>query len=76
MTSPGARSMRIDVFTIFPDYVRGPLDVSLVGRARAAGRLDVRVHNPRAFTTDVHHAVDDAPFGGGAGLLRQLVGFL
>jgi len=67
----GAHPVRIDVFTIFPDYVNGPLDVSLVGRARATGLLDVRVHDPRAFTTDVHHAVDDAPFGGGAGMVMM-----
>ncbi len=65
------RAMRIDVFTIFPEYLRGPLDVSLVGRARVSGLLDVRVHDPRAFTTDVHHAVDDAPFGGGAGMVMM-----
>ena len=63
--------MRIDVFTIFPEYLRGPLDVSLVGRARVSGLLDVRVHDPRAFTADVHHAVDDAPFGGGAGMVMM-----
>jgi tRNA (guanine37-N1)-methyltransferase len=63
--------MRIDVFTIFPDYLAVPLDVSLLGRAREAGLLDVRVHDPRAFTTDVHHAVDDAPFGGGAGMVMM-----
>jgi tRNA (guanine37-N1)-methyltransferase len=63
--------MRIDVFTIFPDYLAGPLGVSLVGRARDAGLLDVRVHDPRAFTTDVHHAVDDSPFGGGAGMVMM-----
>ena len=63
--------MRVDVFTIFPEYLSGPLSVSLLGRARAAGLLDVRVHDPRAFTTDVHHAVDDAPFGGGAGMVMM-----
>jgi tRNA (guanine37-N1)-methyltransferase len=61
--------MRIDLFTIFPEYLAGPLSASLVGRARAAGLLDVRVHDPRAFTTDPHHSVDDAPFGGGAGMV-------
>jgi tRNA (guanine37-N1)-methyltransferase len=63
--------MRIDVFTIFPEYLAGPLDVSLLGRARAAGLLDVRLHDPRAFTTDAHHTVDDAPFGGGAGMVMM-----
>jgi tRNA (guanine37-N1)-methyltransferase len=61
--------MRIDVFTIFPDYVAGPLGLSLVGKARDNGVLDLRVHDPRAHTTDRHHAVDDAPFGGGAGMV-------
>jgi len=63
--------MRIDVFTIFPEYLEGPLGVSLLGRARGAGVLDVRLHDPRAFTSDVHHAVDDAPFGGGAGMVMM-----
>jgi len=63
--------MRIDVFTIFPEYLAGPLDVSLVGKARAGGLLDVRVHDPRAYATDVHHSVDDAPFGGGAGMVMM-----
>ena len=61
--------MRIDVFTIFPDYVAGPLALSLVGKARDSGVLDIRVHDPRAHTTDPHRAVDDAPFGGGAGMV-------
>src|SRR5262249_1045090 len=67
----GVRPMRIAVFTIFPEYLRGPLALSLVGRAGVAGLLDLRVHDPRAFTTDVHHAVDDAPFGGGAGMVMM-----
>jgi tRNA (guanine37-N1)-methyltransferase len=61
--------MRIDVFTIFPEYLEGPLRVSLLGKARANGVLDVRVHDPRDHTDDVHHSVDDAPFGGGAGMV-------
>jgi tRNA (guanine37-N1)-methyltransferase len=63
--------MQIDVFTIFPEYLTGPLDVSLVGRARETGLLDVRLHDPRAFTSDAHHTVDDAPFGGGAGMVMM-----
>ena len=63
--------MRVDVFTIFPEYVEGPLRVSLVGRARDAGVLDLRVHDPRDWTTDVHRSVDDAPFGGGAGMVMM-----
>jgi tRNA (guanine37-N1)-methyltransferase len=62
-------SFRIDVFTIFPEYLAAPLDVSLVGRARERGLIDVRAHDLRAQTTDRHRTVDDAPFGGGAGMV-------
>ncbi len=61
--------MRVDVFSIFPEYFAGPLDASLLGRAREAGTLDVRVHDPRTFTTDRHRSVDDSPFGGGVGMV-------
>jgi tRNA (guanine37-N1)-methyltransferase len=61
--------VRIDVFSIFPDYFDSPLDASLLGRARADGLLEVRVHDPRVFTTDRHRSVDDAPYGGGAGMV-------
>jgi tRNA (guanine37-N1)-methyltransferase len=61
--------MRIDVFSIFPEYLEPPLRVSLLGRARETGVLDVRLHDPRVFTTDRHHSVDDEPFGGGAGMV-------
>jgi len=61
--------VRIDVFSIFPDYFSSPLDASLLGRARADGLLDVRVHDPRSFTTDRHRSVDDTPYGGGAGMV-------
>jgi len=61
--------MRIDVFTIFPDMVAGFADQSLLGRARVTGTVDLRVHDVRAATTDVHRSVDDAPFGGGAGMV-------
>jgi tRNA (guanine37-N1)-methyltransferase len=57
------------VFTIFPEFLEGPLGVSLLGRARAAGLVDVNLHDPRTFTTDRHRSVDDAPFGGGAGMV-------
>jgi tRNA (guanine37-N1)-methyltransferase len=63
--------MRIDVFTIFPEYLAPPLAVSLVGRARESGLLDVRLHDPRAHASGVHRAVDDAPFGGGAGMVMM-----
>lgn len=60
--------MRIDVVTIFPDYL-SPLDLSLVGKARAAGLLDLRVHDLRDWTDDRHRTVDDTPYGGGPGMV-------
>lgn len=62
--------MRIDVVTIFPDYL-APLDLSLIGKARRDGLLDVRVHDLRDFTHDRHRTVDDTPFGGGAGMVMK-----
>ncbi len=62
--------MRIDVVTIFPEYFDA-LEVSLLGKARAAGLVEVRVHDLRDWTEDVHHAVDDSPFGGGAGMVMK-----
>ena len=61
--------MRVDVFTILPEYLEGPLRASLLGRARERGVVDVRIHDPRAHTTDPHRSVDDTPFGGGAGMV-------
>jgi tRNA (guanine37-N1)-methyltransferase len=61
--------VRIDVFTIFPEWFAGPLEASLLGRARAEGRLDARVHDLRVHTTDRHRSVDDTPYGGGAGMV-------
>ena len=61
--------MRVDVFTLFPEYLDGPLGCSLVGKARDGGLLDVRLHDPREFTADRHRSVDDAPFGGGPGMV-------
>lgn len=61
--------MRIDVFSIFPEYLDMPLQVSVLGRARSTGLLDVHLHDPRAFTSDRHRSVDDEPFGGGAGMV-------
>lgn len=63
--------MRIDVFSIFPEYLRGPLDLALIGRARAAGLIDVRVHDPRRHAPGPHRSVDDTPFGGGAGMVMM-----
>ena len=63
--------MRIDVFTLFPAMVDGFCSESLLGKARAGGLVDLRIHDPRDQTTDVHRTVDDAPFGGGAGMLMR-----
>ncbi len=63
--------MRIDVFTLFPDLVDGFCSHSLLGRARQSGLLELRLHDPRDQTSDVHGTVDDAPFGGGAGMLMK-----
>jgi tRNA (guanine37-N1)-methyltransferase len=62
--------LQIDVVTIFPEYF-SPLDVSLLGKARAKGLLDIRVHDLRQWTDDVHRTVDDAPFGGGPGMVMR-----
>ena len=62
--------MRIDVFTIFPEYLAA-LDLSLIGKARQDGILDVRVQDLRSFTTDRHRTVDDTPYGGGAGMVMK-----
>lgn len=61
--------MRIDVFTIFPSMLEGFFDHSLIGKARRNGILDLRVHDLRSTATDPHRSVDDAPFGGGAGMV-------
>ena len=64
-------SFRIDIFTIFPELVEAMASASIIGRSRAAGTLDVRVHDLRMATTDRHRSVDDAPFGGGAGMVMM-----
>ena len=63
--------MRVDVFTVFPGLVDGFCSDSLLGKARDRSLLDLRLHDPREHTTDVHRTVDDAPFGGGAGMLMK-----
>ncbi|WP_061296964.1 tRNA (guanosine(37)-N1)-methyltransferase TrmD [Herbidospora cretacea] len=62
--------MRIDVISIFPEYF-APLDVSLMGKARARGILDVRLHQLREWAHDVHKTVDDTPYGGGPGMVMK-----
>ena len=61
--------MRIDVFTIFPGMLEAFFAESLLGKARARGLLDLRTHDLRAHTADLHRSVDDVPFGGGAGMV-------
>ncbi len=60
--------MRVDIITIFPEYL-APLELSLIGRARAAGALSVSLHDLRGWTHDVHRTVDDTPYGGGPGMV-------
>jgi tRNA (guanine37-N1)-methyltransferase len=63
--------MRFDIFTLFPDMFRGPLDESILARAQARGLVQIALHNPREVTTDRHHIVDDYPYGGGAGMVMK-----
>ena len=63
--------MKIDVLTLFPEMFTGPLDVSIVQRARRTGLLDLQVRNLRDWTHDRHKTVDDKPFGGGAGMVLK-----
>ncbi|MEV0378886.1 tRNA (guanosine(37)-N1)-methyltransferase TrmD [Nonomuraea sp. NPDC050643] len=62
--------MRLDIVSIFPEYF-APLDVSLIGKARERGTLDVRVHQLRDWAHDVHRTVDDTPYGGGPGMVMK-----
>jgi tRNA (guanine37-N1)-methyltransferase len=62
--------MRTDIVTIFPEYF-APLDLSLIGRARAGGLIDVAVHDLRGWTHDIHRTVDDTPYGGGPGMVMR-----
>jgi tRNA (guanine37-N1)-methyltransferase len=63
--------MQINVISIFPEFFESPLEASLVGRARAEGRLDVVLLDPRQHAAGPHRQVDDAPFGGGAGMVMM-----
>jgi tRNA (guanine37-N1)-methyltransferase len=64
--------MKIDVLTLFPAMFAGPLDESIVKRARDTGLLDLKIHNLRDWTHDRHRTVDDRPFGGGPGMLLKV----
>src|SRR5258708_39910234 len=65
------RDMKIDVLTLFPGMFAGPLDESMIKRARDAGLIELRVHNLRDYAHDRHRTVDDRPFGGGPGVLLK-----
>ena len=62
--------MRIDIVSIFPDFF-GVLDISLLGKAREKGLIELGVHDLRDFTHDRHRTVDDTPYGGGAGMVMK-----
>src|SRR5438093_6949905 len=63
--------MRIDIVTLFPEICRAPLSESIMKRAQEKGILDLHIRNLRDWTTDKHHVVDDAPFGGGQGMVMK-----
>jgi tRNA (guanine37-N1)-methyltransferase len=63
--------MNIDILTLFPEICRAPLSESIMKRAQESKIVDLRVHNLRDWTMDKHHIVDDAPFGGGQGMVMK-----
>ena len=63
--------MKIDILTLFPEICRAPLSESMMKRARENGAIDLHIYNLRDWTTDKHHVVDDAPFGGGQGMVMK-----
>jgi tRNA (guanine37-N1)-methyltransferase len=63
--------VRIDIVTLFPEICRAPLSESIMKRAQESGVLELHIHNLRDWTTDKHHVVDDAPFGGGQGMVMK-----
>ena len=63
--------MRIDVITLFPEILRGPLDASILGRAQRGGQAEIHLHQLRDYARDKHHTVDDKPYGGGPGMLLK-----
>ena len=60
--------MKIDIVSVFPEYFE-VMNLSLMGKAQAKGLLEIKAHNLRDWTHDVHHSVDDTPVGGGAGMV-------
>jgi tRNA (guanine37-N1)-methyltransferase len=63
--------VRIDILTLFPEMFAGPFDASIIARAREAGVLEIALHNPRDYTEDRHHVVDDYAYGGGPGMVMK-----
>ena len=63
--------MKVDIITLFPEICRAPLSESMMKRAQEGGALDLQIHDLRRWTTDKHHVVDDAPFGGGQGMVMK-----
>ena len=63
--------MRIDILTVLPELLEGPLNHSILKRAQNKGLVEIIVHNLRDFSTDKHRRVDDYPFGGSAGMVMQ-----
>src|SRR5438034_5201957 len=63
--------MRIHILTLFPEACRAPLSESMMKRAKESGALDLHIHDLRDWTNDKHHIVDDAPFGGGQGMVMK-----
>jgi len=67
----GRYQMKIDIVTLFPEICRAPLSESMMKRAQEKGIVEFHIHNLRDWTTDKHHVVDDAPFGGGQGMVMK-----
>src|SRR5215216_3346497 len=63
--------MQFDILTLFPGMFAGPLTESIIKRAVQAGLISIGIHDIRAYTTDKHHTADDAPYGGGAGMVMK-----
>src|SRR5207245_8091925 len=70
LTAP-VHEMKVDILTLFPEICRAPLSESMMKRAQENEIVDLHIHNLRDWTTDKHHIVDDAPFGGGQGMVMK-----
>ena len=71
-TGNGKRAMRIDVITLFPDFIRTAADIGVVGRAKARGLIEIATWNPRDFATDNYRSADERPYGGGPGMVMMV----